>query len=219
MKQQNQRVVWLQVDSGETQSQAKFCTTPLAWKVPVLHIWVILLLHGLPLIYPLPLGGNIASCIFKLPSIALGIHHNFLHNKKNKKLLKYIYSISKDLKTVVRSAYSSKSFSLSNAIVHVLPQKIVTYAISPTPLLLSMTRSNASFFCSPISLSLLSSVLKIHYHRILKVYLSFHCYLTSLKNHWFLIPSCYLRPEVMLAHKNHTHLKSTIPNTSDQSTD
>jgi len=23
----------------------------------------------------------------------------------------------------------------------------------------------------------------------------------------------------MLAHKNHTHLKSTIPNTSDQSTD
>ena len=94
---------------------------PLAWKLPVQHI--ILLLHGLPLIYPLPLGGNIAPWIFKLLSMALGLSHNFLHNVLIKKLFKYIYSISKALNTVMRSINSSKSFSLSNAIVHVLPHR------------------------------------------------------------------------------------------------
>ena len=35
---------------------------------------------------------------------------------------------------------------------------------------------------------------QIHNYQNLIVYLSFHCYLTSLKYHWFLIHSCYNRP-------------------------
>ena len=137
-------MVWLQVDSGETQSQYRFCTIPFSMiststtynssaSQAATHL-------------PSTTWRKYCPWIFKLLSIALGLSHNFLHNVLIKQLFKYIYSISKALNTVVRSANSSKSFSLSNAIVHVLPQKIVTNAVSPTPRLLSTTRNNASIF-------------------------------------------------------------------------
>jgi hypothetical protein len=79
----------------------------LAWKVPVQHIF--LLLSGtVPLTPPQPLGENTAPWIFELLSITKGLGHHFLHNVLVKKLLKYNYSISQALSTVLRSTNSTK---------------------------------------------------------------------------------------------------------------
>jgi hypothetical protein len=67
------------------------------------------------------------------------------------------------------------NFSLSDVIVHVLPQKIVTD-------IRSIDRSSNSAHWNQNHCFRLCP--KIHYHQNIKVYLSFHCYLTSLKYPW-----------------------------------
>lgn len=60
----------------------------------------------------------------------IGSSHNFLHNVFYQKLFKYIYSVSQTLNTLLMSTNPIKSFSLSDLIVHFLPQKIViTHAV------------------------------------------------------------------------------------------
>lgn len=85
------------------------------------------------------------------------------------KLFKYIYSVSQTLNTVLVSTNSTINFSLSDVIVHILPQKIIiTHAVSPTTVIANVQVYSASFF-SPKSVSLLSSVSKYSLSYSLKV--------------------------------------------------
>jgi hypothetical protein len=173
--------------------------------MPVQHIFLLLSQAATHLL----LGENSVPWIFELLSVAIGLSHTFLHKIFLKNFFKYIYSISQTLSTISWSTNFTKRFS-SNITVHVLHRKLlsITEAVWPTPLFSPMSSNNAPSSISPKSVPLFSSVSKNSLVSESIVYLSFRCYATSLKYHWFLIHSCYMRP--CLKTEIPTHLQRRI---------
>ena len=83
------------------------------------------------------------------------------------KLFKYIYRVSQTFSRDFRSTIYNESFSLSDVIVHVLPQNIIDIdnAVSLTPLLSPTSSNTAPSSCSPESVPLFSSVSAFYYLR------------------------------------------------------
>jgi hypothetical protein len=86
-----------------------------------------------------------------------GFSHNFLHNVFYQKLFKSIYSDSQALNTVLMSTNSTKSFSLSDLIVHFFSQQIIiTHAVITHTVFITSVQAQCVILLTEISVTALS---------------------------------------------------------------